>query len=87
MPETDISHYGEKSKFLKTFQILYSVGLWSVEYYLTEIYLCIYITFLNELYKQYLKQEQKYIYIDKIDFKYVSIDQDPYQCKAFISIS
>ena len=33
---------------------------------------------------QDLNQEQKYTY-DKIDLKFVSVDQEPYQCNIFIS--
>ena len=33
-----------------------------------------------------LNQEQKYTY-NKIDLKFVSINQDPYKCKVFISIA
>ena len=35
---------------------------------------------------QYFNQEQKYIY-NKIDLKSVSINQDLYQCKVFVSIA
>ena len=66
-----------------------TASLTTIDDYLLAYISEVYIAFLNELYIHnitILSQEQKYTY-KKTGFKFVSIDQDPYQCKELISIA